>query len=233
MIEGSYKYPGMKSDKIKILLVDDHKLIREGVRSMLESTDDLVVIGSVSSGEDSINEVREARPDIILMDIMMGGMTGIEATRWIKDFDPTIKIILLTMEISREYVSAGIKSGVDGYLPKDVDKETLIDAIRTVSSGGRFFNDAILKLVFEDFYSKEKSKSSDKKLPNDLTKREYEILVQVASGKTNREVGEILFISIKTVETHKTHIMEKLGLRNTAEMVKYAIKNNIISVDSL
>jgi DNA-binding NarL/FixJ family response regulator len=223
----------MKAEKIKILLVDDHKLIREGVRSMVESTEDLMVIGSVSSGEDSINEVRETRPDIILMDIMMGGMTGIEATRWIKEFDPTIKIILLTMEISKEYVSAGIKSGVDGYLPKDVDKDTLLDAIRTVNSGGRFFNDAILKLVFEDYYSKEKLKSSDKKLPNDLTKREYEILVQVASGKTNREVGEILFISIKTVETHKTHVMEKLGLRNTAEMVKYAIKNNIISVDSL
>ncbi|NOT76060.1 MAG: response regulator transcription factor [Cyclobacteriaceae bacterium] len=219
--------------KIKLLLVDDHKLIREGVKSMVENTEDLSVIGSVSSGEDSINEVRENRPDIILMDIMMGGMTGIEATRWIKEFDPTIKIILLTMEISKEYVSAGIKSGVDGYLPKDVDRDTLLDAIRTVSSGGRFFNDAILKLVFEDFYSKEKQKSSDKKLPNDLTKREYEILVQVATGKTNKEVGETLFISIKTVETHKTHIMEKLGLRNTAEMVKYAIKNNIISIDSL
>ncbi len=221
------------AERIKVLLVDDHQLIRDGVQSMIENTDDLEMIGSVSSGEDSINQVRENRPDVILMDIMMGGMTGIEATRWIKGFDPTIKVVLLTMEISREYVSAGIKSGVDGYLPKDVDKETLLQALRTVHGGGRFFNDAIMKLVFEDFYSHEKLKSADKKLPDDLTKREYEVLGLVAAGKTNKELAETLFISTKTVETHKTHIMEKLGLRNSTELVKYAIKNKIISIDSL
>ncbi|HMI66641.1 MAG TPA: response regulator transcription factor [Cyclobacteriaceae bacterium] len=221
------------AERIKVLLVDDHQLIRDGVQSMIENTDDLEMIGSVSSGEDSINQVRENRPDVILMDIMMGGMTGIEATRWIKGFDPTIKVVLLTMEISREYVSAGIKSGVDGYLPKDVDKETLLEALRTVHGGGRFFNDAIMKLVFEDFYSHEKLKSADKKLPDDLTKREYEVLGLVAAGKTNKELAETLFISTKTVETHKTHIMEKLGLRNSTELVKYAIKNKIISIDSL
>lgn len=219
--------------KTKVLLVDDHQIIRDGVRAMLENTDDMQVIGSVPSGEDAINEARDQKPDVILMDIMMGGMTGIEATRWIKESDPEIKIILLTMEISKEYVSAGIKSGVDGYLPKDVDRDTLLGAIRTVRGGGRFFNDAIMKLVFEDFYAHEKLKSSDKRLPNDLTKRESEILGLVASGKTNKELAEALFISIKTVETHKTHIMEKLGLRNSTELVKYAIKNKIISIDSL
>ena len=223
----------MKSpEKIKVLLCDDHKLIRDGIESMLQNTEDIEVIGSVSSGEDAVNEVRLNRPDLILMDIMMGGMTGIEATRWIKGFDTTIKIILVTMEISKDYISAGIKSGVDGYLPKDIDKDTLLDAVRTVFKGGRFFNDAIMKLVFEDFYSHEKLKSTDKKLPNELTKREYEILGLVASGKTNKELAETLFISIKTVETHKTNILEKLGLKNTTELIKYAIKNNIISIDS-
>ena len=222
----------MKAEKIKVLLTDDHKLIRDGIKSMLENTVDIEVIGSVSSGEESINATRQNRPDVILMDIMMHGMTGIEATRWVKEFDPTIKIVLVTMEISKEYVSAGIKSGVDGYLPKDVDKETLLEAVRTVHAGGRFFNDAIMKLVFEDFYSNEKLKSTDKKLPNDLTKREHEILGLVSSGRTNKEVAEALFISIKTVETHKTHILDKLGLKNTTALIKYAIKNNIISVDS-
>lgn len=220
-------------EKIKVLLTDDHKLIRDGIESMLLHTDDIEVIGSVSSGEESVNAVRKNRPDVILMDVMMGGMTGIEATRWVKEFDPTVKVVLVTMEISKEYVSAGIKSGVDGYLPKDIDKETLLEAVRTVHKGGRFFNEAIMKLVFEDFYSHEKLKSPDKKLPNDLTKREYEILGLVASGKTNKELADALFISIKTVETHKTHILEKLGLKNTTELVKYAIKNNIISIDSL
>ncbi len=223
----------MKTDKIKILLVDDHKLIRDGIQAMLKDKEEFEVIGSVGSGEDAINEVGENRPDVILMDIMMTGMTGIEATRWIKGSDPGIKIILVTQEISKEYVSAGIKSGVDGYAPKDIDQETLLEAIRTVKNGGRFFNDAIMKLVFEDFYSHEKLKSADKKLPDDLTKREYEVLGLVATGKTNKEVADALFISIKTVETHKTHIMEKLGLRNSTELVKYAIKHNIISIDSL
>jgi DNA-binding NarL/FixJ family response regulator len=221
------------AEKIKVLLTDDHKLIREGIQSMLAGTDDIEVIGSVGSGEEAINETRNNKPDVILMDILMGGMTGIEATRWIKESDPTIKIVIVTMEISKEYVSAGIKSGVDGYLPKDVDKETLIQSIRTVHQGGRFFNDAIMKLVFEDFYSHEKLKNPMKKLPHELTKREYEILGLVASGKSNRELAESLFISIKTVETHKTNILEKLGLKNTTELVKYAIKNKIISIDSL
>jgi len=220
-------------EKIKVLLTDDHKLIRDGIQSMLEDTEDIEVIGSVSSGEESINEVRQNRPDVILMDIMMNAMTGIEATRWIKEFDQTVKVVLVTMEISKEYVSAGIKSGVDGYLPKDTDRETLLEAIRTVHRGGRFFNDAIMKLVFEDFYTHEKLKSTDKKkLPNDLTKREREILGLVASGKSNKELAERLFISLKTVETHKTHILDKLGLKNSTELVKYAIKNNIISIDS-
>lgn len=221
----------MMMKKIKVLITDDHKLIRDGIEAMLSNHDDIEAVGSVSSGEDAINACRELNPHVVLMDIMMHGMTGIEATRWIKSLDPDIKVIIVTMEISKEYVSAGIKSGVDGYLPKDVDKSTLIAAIRTVNKGERYFNEAIMKLVFEDFYSNEKSKRQTTRLPNELTKREYEILALVATGKTNREVAEALFISIKTVETHKTHILEKLGLKNTPELVKYAIKNKIISID--
>jgi len=217
--------------KIKVLLADDHQLIRDGIKSMIGTLEDIEVIGSVASGEEAINQARQNRPDVILMDILMTGMTGIEATRWIKESDPAIKIILVTKEISKEYVSAGIKSGVDGYLPKDVTKETVIEAIRTVHTGNKFFNDAIMKLVFEDFYSHEKLKPTTKKLPNDLTNREYEVLCWAASGKTNKEVAEGLFISVKTVETHKTKILEKLGLKNTSELVKYAIANKIITLD--
>ena len=219
--------------KINVLLVDDHKLIRDGIRAMLANTKDIEVSGSVSSAEDCINEVRASRPDVILMDIVLPGMNGIEATRWIKEFDNSIKLILVTMEVSKEYVSAGIKSGVDGYLPKDSDADTLLEAIREVHSGKRFFNDAIMKLVFEDFYSHEKSKSTVTRLPNDLTKREHEILKLVAEGRTNKELAEYLFISIKTVETHKGHILEKLGLKNTTELIRYAIKNKIIDVEKL
>lgn len=219
------------SDRIKVLLVDDHKLIREGLESMIVKLGDMQVSGSVASGEEAINEARKDRPDIILMDIIMSGMTGIEATRWIKEFDPTIKVIIVTKEVSKDYVSVGIKSGVDGYLPKDVTSETLMEAIRTVYGGEKYFNDAIMKLVFEDFYIQEKARPSTKKLPHELTNREYEVLCWAATGKTNKEVAEGLFISVKTVETHKSRILEKLGLRNTSELVKYAIENGIISVD--
>ena len=151
------------TNKIRILLVDDHQLIRDGVKSMLDNTMDIQVIGSVQSGEDSINAARENRPDVILMDIMMGGMTGIEATRWIKDTDPTIKVILLTMENDKDHIATGIKAGANGYLLKNVDKETLLKAVRTVHEGGRFFNGEVMKIVFEDLYVKEKEKKTERK----------------------------------------------------------------------
>lgn len=217
-------------DRIKILIADDHKLVREGIESMLSGIEDIEIVGLVSSGEDAINVARAARPDVVLMDIIMPGMNGIEASRWIKEADDRIRVIIVTMEISKDYVSAAIKSGVDGYLPKDVGKEVVLDAIRVVHGGERYFNDAIKKLIFEDFYTLEKLKNPRKALPNQLTKREMEVLTFVASGKSNREIAEILSISVKTVETHKTHILIKLGLNNNSELVRYAVKNNIISI---
>lgn len=217
-------------DKIKILIADDHQLVRDGIEAMIDSTSDMEVTGAISSGEEAVNEARARRPDVVLMDIMMPGMNGIEAARWIKELDSTIKIIMVTMEISPTYVSAAIKVGVDGYLPKDIGKRILMEAIRNVHKGEHYFNDAIKKLIFEDFYSLAKEKNPGKILSNNLTKRETEVLAMVASGKSNKLVGESLFISVKTVETHKTHILEKLGLNNNAALIRYAIKNKIISI---
>ena len=214
---------------IKIFLVDDHTLMRDGIVSMLSDCSDIQVVGSSSNGEEAINMVQELQPDVVLMDIMLRGMTGIEATRWIKEQDKNVKVILVSMEVKKEFLQAGIQSGINGYLPKDTDKETMITAIRTVYAGERYFTDAITKLVFEDFYVHEKLKNPETtRLPNDLTKREYEVLGLVSMGKGNKEIAELLFISVKTVETHKGHILEKLGLRNSAELIKYAIKNNIV-----
>lgn len=217
-------------DRIKILIADDHQLVREGIESMISGADDIEVIGMASSGEEAINLAREKEPDIVLMDILMPGMNGIEAARWIKEIDERIRVIILTMEISKEYVTAAIKSGVDGYLPKNIAKKILLEAIHAVNDGERYFNDAIKKLIFEDFYTVEKLKNPRKSLPNQLTKRETEVLGLVASGKTNKEIADALFISVKTVETHKTHILIKLGLNNNTELVRYAIKHNIISI---
>ncbi len=218
---------------IKVLIVDDHRLLRDGLAALLKQAPDIEIVGSVPSGEEAINIFPTLRPDVILMDIMMGGMTGIEATRWVKEQDSHVKVILISSEIKKELVTAGIQCGIDGYLPKDVDFNVLCDAIRTVRGGGRYFNEAITNLVFEDFYQKKKLTNTQGKvtLPNDLTKREQEVLALVASGKSNQEVADDLFISIKTVDTHKNHILDKLGLKNTAELVKYAIKNKLISLD--
>lgn len=222
-----------EKSKIKVLIVDDHRLLRDGLSALLSRADDIEIVGSVPSGEEAISVFPSLGPDIILMDIMMGGMTGIEATRWIKEQDKNVKVIIISSEIRKELVTAGIQCGIDGYLPKDVDVDVLHEAIRTVYGGDHYFNEAITNLVFEDFYQKKKLTNTQGKitLPNDLTKRELEVLALVASGKSNQEVADDLFISIKTVETHKSHILDKLGLKNTAELVKYAIKNKLISLD--
>ena len=220
-------------NKIRVLIVDDHRLLRDGLAALLNQADDIEIVGSVPSGEEAVSVFPALKPDVILMDIMMGGMTGIEATRWVKEQDSHVKVILISSEIKKELVTAGIQCGIDGYLPKDVDFNVLAEAIRTVRRGGRYFNEAITNLVFEDFYQKKKLTNTQGKvtLPNDLTKREQEVLALVASGKSNQEVADDLFISIKTVDTHKNHILDKLGLKNTAELVKYAIRNKLISLD--
>lgn len=187
---------------------------------MMAGIQDVEIVGLVASGEEAINLARTTKPGVVLMDIMMPGMNGIEASRWIKEIDEEIRIIIVTMEISKDYVSAAIKSGVDGYLSKDSSKEILLEAIRSVYAGERCFNAAIRKLIFEDFYSVEKLKNPKKALPNQLTRRETEVLALVASGKSNKEVAETLDISVKTVETHKTHILIKLGLNNNAELIR-------------
>jgi DNA-binding NarL/FixJ family response regulator len=218
-------------DKIRVLLVDDHTILRDGIASILSTAPDITVVGGLGSGEELINEFDKFPADIILMDIVMKGMTGLEATRWVKE-QSKCKVIIISSEVNKDYISLGIKCGIDGYLPKNVDKETLITAIRTVHSGTKFFNEAISNLIFEDFVKGQREPNSQpRKTSSELSKRENEVLKLITSGKNNQEVAELLFISTKTVETHKANILEKLGLRNTAELVKYAIKHNLISLD--
>lgn len=220
-------------ESIRILLVDDHTIIRQGLEAMLSHSDEFTVVGQARNAEAAIDALDETKPDVIIMDIMMEGMTGIEATRWIKDRRPLAKIIIMSSQVSKDFVAAGIKNGIDAYLPKDSSKEVLIEAIRVVMTGEKYFTQAITNLIFEDFYNAERTgmKAKARKIATGLTNRESEILQWVANGKTNQEIADGLFISIKTVETHKTNILDKLGLRNTAELVRYAIKNDIIQLD--
>lgn len=214
--------------KIKVAIVDDHRLLRQGIHSMLNGVDEIEIAGTAASGEEAVTLLTTISPDVFLMDIVMRGMTGIEATRWIKEQSPSTKVILISSEVSKEYIGAGIKAGANGYLPKDCSRETLIEAIRTVREGRNFFSPEITALVFQDFYLKEKEgKGLPRKKTTELSKREEEVLAHIASGKSLREIADELFISVKTVETHKQHIQEKLGLKNTAQLVKYAIERNL------
>lgn len=217
---------------IKVAIADDHALLRQGITSLLQKMDEVELVGEMSSGEEAVNFARQTHTDVFLLDIVMRGMNGIEATRWIKEQNPNTKIILISSEINKDYISAGIKTGIDGYLNKDIDGETLLKAIKTVLSGEKYFSPEVTALVFQDFYMKEKGgKGLPTKKSTGLSKREEEVLALIAAGKSIKEVGEELFISAKTVETHKIHIQDKLGLSNTAQLVKWAIENNLLEIN--
>ena len=217
------------TNKITVAIVDDHALLRQGLVSLLSDEPEISVVATGSSGEEAVTLLGMHQPDIFLMDIMMRGMSGIEATRWIKEQSPSTRVILVSSEVNKDYITSGIKAGINGYLPKDCNKEMLIEAIRKVMSGDRYFSPEVTALVFQDFYLKEKEgKGLPRKKTNDLSKREEEVLVLIAAGKSLKEIGEELFISVKTVETHKQHIQEKLGLKNTAQLVRYAIDKNML-----
>lgn len=215
--------------KIKVVIVDDHSLLRTGMTSLLQDAPDVEVLTNIASGEEAINLPDELHPDIFLMDIVMKGMNGIEATRWIKEQNPATKVILISSEVNKDYITWGVKAGIDGYLPKNVNKEQLLDAIRIVNKGERFFSQEVTSLVFQDFYlQKTEGKGLPTKKSLELTKRENEILVLLANGRHLKEIAEELFISVKTVETHKAHILEKLGFTNMAQLVKYAVSNKLV-----
>lgn len=216
----------------RVAIADDHALLRKGIISLLEKAEGITIIGEMSSGEEAVNFANEHKPDVFLLDIVMRGMTGIEATRWIKEQTPHVKIILISSEVNKDFISAGIKSGIDGYLNKDIDQATLLTAIQTVIKGERYFSPEITALVFQDFFLKEKDgKGLPSKKKTGLSKREEEVLTLIAGGKSLKEIADDLFISIKTVETHKLHIQDKLGLANTAQLVKYAIEKGLIEVN--
>jgi DNA-binding NarL/FixJ family response regulator len=226
--------PSILEEKIQVLITDDHTLFREGLATLLKPFPDIEIVGSVSSGEEAISAAALLKPDVVLMDILMNGMSGIEATRWIKEQNASIKVILISSEVTKEFVTIGIECGINGYLNKDVDADTLVAALRTVQRGGRAFDPAVRMLIFEDVYRKNNQiRKSIAHLPaqDNLTRREHEILAHVVSGAKNREVAEILSISVKTVETHKTNILSKLGVKNTTGLIKYALQNNLVDLD--
>jgi two-component system response regulator NreC len=215
---------------IKVLVVDDHSLVREGVITMLSIYDDFTIVGEAESGEEALKQIEALSPDVVLLDINMPGMNGIEtAKRVAVDFEQ-VKIIILSMEVTQDHISEAIKAGVAGYLAKDTKKAILAEAIRKVMEGEQYFGQKISQVIFKGFYNQSKGErvANENK---DLSKREVEVLRQIATGLSNREIADKLFISIRTVDAHRNHIMQKLSLKSTAQLVKYAIREKIIELD--
>ena len=210
--------------KITVVIVDDHWPLREELSSMLRETQDIEVLASLASAVEAINLPNSLQPDIFLMDIVLTGMSGIEATRWIKEQNPNTKVIFISKDVNMDFVTAGIKVNVDGYVRKYDDKNLLLTAIRTVMLGEKFFAQEIKTLVFQDYYRQENDveEETGPKKSGDLTKRENQVLALISLGKSNRQIAEDLSISVKTVETHKSNLQGKLGLTNAAQLVRFA-----------
>ncbi len=211
--------------KIKILIADDHKILRQGIRSLLASQLDIEVIGETSDGPETLKETFRLKPDVVLMDIGMPNLNGFEATRQIKKKLPEVKILILTMYRDDEYVLQALHSGASGYVLKDVAVEELVSAIRAVYNNQYYLCPSISRSVIEA--SLGKTERAEKEPYTLLTSREREILQLIAEGYTNKEVAAKLFISAKTVDAHRSHIMEKLDIHEVAQLVKYAIRKGI------
>ncbi len=217
------------SDKIRVLIADDHQIVRDGLRSLLEKDPDMEVIATVEDGRATVKQVEELQPDVVIMDISMPGLNGIEATRRITREFPHIKIIALSMHDDGRFVLNMLKAGASGYLLKDCAFKELTKAINLVVRAGKsYLSPDITDIVVQNYVSG--SSGEQGLLYGALSPREREVLQLVVEGKTSSQIAEILFVSVKTVETHRTQLMQKLKISNLADLVKYAIKEGITSV---
>lgn len=215
-------------EQIRILLADDHTVLRDGLRLILERQPGFVVVADASDGREAVALALEHSPDIVLMDIAMPGMNGIEATRRIVEKLPRAGVVILSMHSDESYVIRSLKAGARGYLLKDSMKADLIAAIQAVAGGRSFFSPKVSRLLQEDFVRAMAGKGADDSYDL-LTDREREILQLVAEGKANKEVANLLDLSLYTVETHRTHILQKLNLHSVPELILYAVRKGIIS----
>lgn len=207
---------------IRVVIADDHTIFRQGLAQLLESVEDIEICGQASDGREALKLIAETIPDIAILDISMPDMGGLEALKEIKQRGLATRVVLLTMHSEPEAANRAIKAGALGYVLKDNAFEDLVYAIRSVASGGTFISPSLAAVMLTT--RKERRKPGEQ-----LTRREREVLALIASGLTNRQIGEKLFISIKTVETHRARIMQTLDLHTTADLVRYALENDVTS----
>lgn len=218
------------SDLIRLLLVDDHDVVRSGIRALLDAQADMIVVGEAANGREAIDLVVELNPDVVLMDITMPEMNGMEATRQMKLCCGDAAVLALTIHEGREYFFEMLSAGASGYVPKSAAAEELMIAIRAVARGEVYLHSSVAQLLLQDHLRRSPGVELDSPIGY-LTDREREVLTLVAEGLLNREIGEVLGISPKTVARHRENIMQKLGLHSRTELVKYAIRIGLIDID--
>ena len=214
--------------KLRILLADDHVVMRTGLRALLERQPNLEIVGESENGREAIELVASLKPDVVVMDVGMPVLNGIEATKTIVSQHPTTAVVILSMHVDESYIMRALKAGARGYLLKDSAPADLIGAIQAVSQNKSFFSPKVSRILAEDYVRVLKQKGAVDSYDL-LTSREREILQLIAEGKANKEVAAALNISPYTVETHRSHILEKLNLHNPAELILYAVRKGLIS----
>jgi DNA-binding NarL/FixJ family response regulator len=210
---------------IRVLLADDHALVRAGIRSLLNAMAEVEVVAEASSGEEALELAQTSRPDVVLMDIAMKGITGLEAAARMRDRVPEVRVVILSMHSGEEYVLQALRAGAAGYLLKDAATGELELALRSVMRGESWLSPAVSRQVVEGYVR------SGESAPEVLTARQREVLRLVAGGKSTKEIAFLLNLSVKTVETHRAQIMERLGIRDVAGLVRYALRTGLVPPD--
>jgi len=208
---------------IRILLVDDHTVVRKGIRMILSAQPDMEVVAEGKNGLDAVTEAEKTQPDVVIMDVNMEGLNGIEGARRIGEVSPRSRVLALSMHRDAVYVREMLRAGAKGYLVKDADDDALLDAVRAVARGEAYLSPSVADGVLND-YRKHVTNPMDL-----LTAREREVLQLIAEGKTNKDIANQLNLSVYTVEAHRSRLMEKLNLHSTGDLVRFAIRNGIIS----
>jgi len=214
---------------IKVVLADDHTLFRDGIKSLLAGSANIQVVGTFENGTDLIANIPHTEPDLVLTDISMPGLSGIETTKILMEKYPQLKIIILSMHLNEDFVCNSVRAGAKGYLPKDIRKDELLKAIEAVYQGDTYFTKEVNEVLMQSLLNRNQEDLESEKLKA-LTKREIEIITLVGEGLINKEIANRLSISVRTVDAHKSNIMHKLELKSNVEIVKFAIKHQLITI---